>query len=97
MNEYDFEKLYEWINLDEDEREMCEEYWDEIDESASVEYITDNHIYSVNANDFFDEMADEELSMYNVPEHLRGCFDYEEWRERCSCDYDVTSNHVFTK
>ena len=97
MNKYDFEKLYEWLNLDEDEREMCEEYWDEIDDSASISYITDNHIYSGNANDFFDEMADENLSMCNVPQYIIDCFDYEKWRERCSEDYNVTSNHVFTK
>lgn len=97
MNEYDFEKLYEWINLSEDEREMCEEYWDEIDDSASIESITDNHIYSGNANDFFDEMADEELSMCNAPQYLIDCFDYEKWHGLLLWNYDVTSNHVFTK
>lgn len=97
MNKYDFEKLYEWINLSDDEREMCEEYWDEIDDSASISYITENHIYSGNANDFFDEMADEELSICNAPQCLIDCFDYGKWRERCSWDYDVTSNYVFTK
>ena len=96
MNEHDFAELYEWLNLDEEEREMCEEYWEEIDKSASVERITDSLIYSGNSNDYFDELAEEELSMCNAPECLRNYFDYESWRRDCALDYNVTSNFVFT-
>ena len=96
MNEHDFAELYEWLNLDEEEREMCEEYWEEIDKSASVERITDSLIYSGNSNDYFDELAEEELSMCNAPECLRNYFDYESWRRDCALDYNVTRNFVFT-
>ena len=96
MNEHDFAELYEWLNLDEEEREMCEEYWEEIDKSASVERITNSLIYSGNSNDYFDELAEEELSMCNAPECLRNYFDYESWRRDCALDYNVTSNFVFT-
>ena len=96
MNEHDFAELYEWLNLDEEEREMCEEYWEEIDKSASVERITDSLIYSGDSNDYFDELAEEELSMCNAPECLRNYFDYESWRRDCALDYNVTSNFVFT-
>ena len=96
MNKYDFAKLYEWLNLDEEQRQMCQEYWDEIDESESVEEITDSLVYSGDSNDYFDELADEELSMCNAPESLKSCFDYEKWREQCAWYYTVTSNYVFT-
>lgn len=96
MNEHDFKELYKWLNLDEEEREMCAEYWSEIDKSASVERIKDSLVYSGNSNDYFDELAEEELSMYNVPDFLKYCFDYEKWREMCACDYSVTENFVFT-
>ena len=96
MNEHDFAELYEWLNLDEEEREMCAEYWEEIDKSASVERIKDSLVYSGNSNDYFDELAEEELSMYNVPDFLKYCFDYEKWREMCAYDYSVTRNFVFT-
>lgn len=96
MNENDFAELYEWLNLDEEEREMCEEYWREIDEKESVERIKDKLVYSGNSNDYFDELAEEELSMYNVPDFLKYCFDYEKWREMCAYDYSVTRNFVFT-
>ena len=96
MNKYDFAKLYEWLNLDDEQRQMCQEYWDEIDDSANISYITDNHIYSGNADDFFDEMADEELSMCHAPAFIRNYFDYESWRRDCAYDYNVTSNFVFT-
>lgn len=96
MNEHDFAELYEWLNLDEEEREMCAEYWEEIDKSASVERITDSLIYSGNSSDYFDELAEEELSMCNAPECLRNYFDYESWRRDCALDYNVTRNFVFT-
>lgn len=96
MNEHDFAELYEWLNLDEEEREMCAEYWEEIDKSASVERITDSLVYSGNSNDYFDELAEEELSMCNAPECLRNYFDYESWRRDCALDYNVTRNFVFT-
>lgn len=96
MNENDFAELYEWLNLDEEEREMCEEYWEEIDKSASVERIKDKLVYSGNSNDYFDELAEEELSMCNAPECLRNYFEYESWRRDCAFDYNVTSNFVFT-
>ena len=94
MNENDFAKLYEWLNLDEEQREMCEEYWNEIGEDASVERIVESLVYSGNSDDYFDELADEALS--NAPEFLRNYFDYERWRRDCAYDYKVTSNFVFT-
>ena len=96
MNEHDFAELYEWLNLDEEEREMCEEYWEEIDESASVDEIADRLVYSGDSNEYFDELAEEALSDYNVPNFLQCCFDYEKWREMCKYDYRVTRNFVFT-
>ena len=96
MNKDDFAKLFEWLNLDEEKREMCEEYWNEIDENASVEQIVESCVYSGDSDDFFDELADEELSMCNAPEHLRNYFEYESWRRDCAFDYNVTSNFVFT-
>ena len=94
MNENDFKELYKWLNLEEEEREMCAEYWDEIYEDASVDEITDSLVYSGNSDDYFDELAEEELQ--NVPDALKFCFDYVKWRELCSYDYNVTSNFVFT-
>ena len=94
MNEHDFAELFKWLNLDTEEREMCAEYWKEIDESASVDEITDSLVYYGNSDDYFDELAEEELQ--NVPDALKFCFDYVKWRELCSYDYNVTSNFVFT-
>lgn len=96
MNEQDFEELFKWLNLDEEEREMCAEYWKEIDESASVDEIADRLVYSGDSDEYFDELADEALSDNNVPVFLQCCFDYEKWREMCKFDYRVTSNFVFT-
>ena len=75
---------------------MCAEYWKEIDENASVEEIADRLVYSGDSNEYFDELAEEALSDYNVPNFLQFCFDYEKWREMCGYDYRVTRNFVFT-
>ena len=96
MNEHDFAELYDWIHLGTEEREMCAEYWKEIDESASVDEIADRHVYSGDSNEYFDELADEALSDCNVPNFLQYCFDYAKWREMCEYDYRVTRNFVFT-
>ena len=96
MNEHDFAELYDWIHLDTEEREMCAEYWKEIDESASVDEISDRLVYSGDSNEYFDELAEEALSDYNVPNFLQFCFDYEKWREMCKYDFRVTRNFVFT-
>ena len=96
MDEHDFAELFKWLNLDEEEREMCAEYWKEIDESASVDEIADKLVYSGDSDEYFDELADEALSDYNVPNFLQCCFDYGKWREMCRYDYRVTSNFVFT-
>ena len=96
MCESDFAELYDWRHLDTEEREMCAEYWKEIDESASVDEIADRLVYSGDSNEYFDELADEALSDYNVPNFLQFCFDYDKWREMCKFDYRVTRNFVFT-
>ena len=96
MGKSDFAELYEWIHLGTEEREMCAEYWKEIDESASVDEIADRLVYSGDSNEYFDELADEALSDYNVPNFLQFCFDYDKWREMCKFDYRVTRNFVFT-
>ena len=96
MNEHDFAELFKWLNLDTEEREMCAEYWKEIDESASIDEISDRLVYSGDSDEYFDELADEALSDYKVPNFLQYCFDYGKWREMCGYDYRVTSNFVFT-
>ena len=97
MNENDFAELYDWIHLGTEEREMCAEYWKEIDESASVDEIADRLVYSGDSNEYFDGLADEALSDYKVPDFLQFCFDYVKWREMCKYDYIATRNFVFTR
>lgn len=88
-------EMYAYFDLEDDDREIVGEYWDEIDSSVFVENILDRHIYSGDADDYFDELADEML--HDCPENLRYYFDYKAWERDCAFDYDVTSNHVFCK
>ena len=74
---------------------MCAEYWDEVDEGASIDEIIDNFVYSGDSDEYFDNLADEQMEAYNVPDFLKYHFDYESWRRDCAFDYHVTRNFVF--
>lgn len=91
-----FHDLYEWINLDDDEREIVGEYWDECDSSADIQDILDRHVYSGDADAFFDSLADEFMESYGCLEAMQCYFDYEKWRTECGYSYYVTGNHVFS-
>lgn len=95
MNEDDLVKIYEWLSLEEDERDMVKEYWDEHDGMTEIQDIIDRCVYHGDPNDYFDELADEMLDECKVPDFLRYCFDYEKWRYQCQFDYIITSNYVF--
>lgn len=88
-------EMYAYFGMGEDEREIVGEYWDEIDNKESSEKILDLHIYTGDADDYFDELADEMLD--ECPENLKYYFDYKAWERDCAFGYGVTSNHVFCK
>ena len=95
MGYCDFCELFKWIQLNDEQREMCAEYWDEVDEGASIDEIIDNFVYSGDSDEYFDNLADEQMEAYNVPDFLKYHFDYESWRRDCAFDYHITRNFVF--
>ena len=93
----DWGKIYEWLELDEDERQMCLEYWDEVDSGAKdMQDIIDRMVYEGDANDYYDELADEMISCISGSETLKLYFNYEAWRRDCGFDYHETEHYVFS-
>lgn len=81
------DRLWDWLALDEDEREKVGEYWDEIDSSANPDDIV--NAYQGNVNDMKDGrwisdeeaygwyVVDEGLFGAEIPEALENYIDYE--------------------
>lgn len=38
------DELFEWLELEDDQKEYTEKYWDEIDDSASIDSINDAYV-----------------------------------------------------
>ena len=95
MNKDDFDGLFEWLDLDEEQRNMCEEYWDEVWKDASIKDILNAYVYSGDAEEFYDKLADNKLNNDNIPVILRDCFDYNKWYFYCRMKYKETKNYLF--
>lgn len=92
----ELEKLFEWVELDEDDREMVGEYWDEVDEHTDIQRIKDSCVYHGDFDDYAYDAAEEMIACSNAPECVSRYFDYEAWGRDLAFDYHVTSNYVFT-
>ena len=92
-----FKDLYEWINLDDKQREIVREYWDECDSNADIQDILDRNVYSgYDEEKFFDTLAEEFMRNYGCLEVMQYYFDYEKWYRECGYSYHVTENYVFS-
>lgn len=87
--------IYEWLNYSEDERDIIEEYWDEVDAQASPDDILDRLVYEGDFDDFAEEQAEEMLACSNADDFLRRYFDYKSFANDLSYDYNVTTHYVF--
>ena len=71
-------ELWDWLELDEDDREAVQVYREEIDSSASIDSILDAYAGKADSEQDYAEQLVEELGyVQEMPEHLRGYFDYE--------------------
>lgn len=72
------EALWEWLDLDDDDREIVYLYQAQIDEHASIEDILEAYCGQADSEEEYAEQLVEELGyLEQLPEHLRNYFDYE--------------------
>lgn len=90
--------LFEWIEMDEREKEIVSEYWEEVYEKESIENILESLVYEGEFSDYAYEIAKETISCNNATDTiLEKYFDYAAFERDLKFDYNVTENYVFSK
>jgi antirestriction protein len=99
MSEDTFERIQEYAELDDDEREAYEAFMDVTCESApSMEAFRERYCGEWDSEEAFAEHLTDELCMFdNVPESITRFFDFKAFaRELFMSDYDMgDGGHVF--
>jgi antirestriction protein len=85
------EKVINWANLDESEREIVAAYWDQISEDADQQEALDAYTgtYSSEA-DWAEEFLKDTGTLERIPQNLRMYFDFEAYARDCRMNGDVT-------
>lgn len=96
----DFDKIYEWIDLEDSKKDACEEYWEHVDKDAKIEDILECKEYDGPFSKYANEKADERLYdiAYGDEEALAWLqlyFNYKEHEDDLKRDFNVTPNFVF--
>ena len=92
----DWDKIFEWMELDEDDRERVKEYIDEVDSSAEVSDVMSKSYYEQMDDYDFGVMLIEEFGYdREIPESLRNYIDYEKFGRDCKMDYTESTNYIW--
>lgn len=98
-SQIDFGKLADFLELDENEREICAEYWEEVDSTVDVEKIMDSYFYTFSGEhdreDEFGEYLAMECDCLNIPDNIQPYFDFKKYGRDALYDFRTTSNYVF--
>lgn len=105
MSKEDVQRIIDWLQLDDDEREMVEAYTnihgcDLEDFEDTLEKARDRCMGKYDSfREFTDQMADEQIAcISNAPEFLTRYFDYEQFERDMRYDYshDEETGYVFS-
>lgn len=88
------ELLWWWLDLNETEREIVEDYAENV--SGDFEYAL-MHAMSVYCCDVdsWDDYIDSQADVDELPQWARPYFDYESYRRDCRYDFDFGESYVF--
>ena len=90
------EAIYEFMELDERERAIVGEYWDEVDEVTTPNEILEKFCYEGEFSDYARDCADEQINCQGLNNTiLASYFNYEDYAEDLKQDYYITTNYVF--
>ena len=98
LDEDTFERIQEYAELDDDEREAYEAFLDITCESApSMDDFRERYCGEWDSEEAFAEHLADELCMFdNVPENITRFFDFKAFaHELFMSDYDFSDGHVF--
>jgi len=84
------DKIFEWLDLDDDEREYVQAYWDCISSDAEIEDIQDAYEGTHESEiQYMEEWLDSSGMLSEIPENLRYYFDTEAFLRDCKINGDV--------
>ena len=84
------DRLFEYIQLDDNEQEIIEAYLENIDPKVDIQYILDSYIGTyTSVEDYVEETAD----LSDVPAHI---VNYIDWRSLAR-DIELEGYHSFIK
>lgn len=87
--------LFEFIELDKDEQDIVEAYWEYVDDGKhDLGDIIHSLAYHGDPTDFYDDLAErefEEERNFSIWDY----FDYDKWYEECRHNYYEAGEYVF--
>ena len=87
--------VWEWIDLDDDDREMLEAYQTCIDANGTIEQAQDSFAGSADSfSDWADGLIDSTGMLDQIPENLRFYFDTEAYARDMKLGGDVSSDVI---
>jgi len=92
-------ELYDWINLDTDDKELLAAYLNCMDQNGTIEQARDAFMGRADSEkEFAENFADETRLFDGIPDAIRYHFDYESYASELfqSFTMDSSSGYVFT-
>lgn len=84
------DKIFEWLDLDEYEREYVQAYWDSVNPDAEIDAIKDAYQGTYDSElEYMEEWLDSTGMLSEIPENLRYYFDTESYLRDCKINGDV--------
>lgn len=97
MSEEEVQEIYDFLEYDESERSIIEEYWNECDNSASASSILEAYYGEGNGEDVAEQLFEETGDLDKVPDTIRCHIDWEGvWRDMTYDGWCSTTNYVFS-
>ena len=93
-------RIWEWIDLDEHQKEAVALYWDHVNGDGSVEDALNAYAGSYDSErDWAEQFLEEIGGLSEIPEHLRYYFDYEAYAKDSDMYFvhDGGSVHAFDR
>ena len=89
----DFDALYEWLDLDEDERDIVSAYWNEVESGTDIEDILESYIGEYDSDE--DYVRSEVLETSRIPDWLERYIDWDAYARDNMQDVHVAGNYYF--